>query len=301
VGFDTELTNFASGGVNGGNTVNRKELEQGFELTGTVEAGSSVIVEINGVSRAATVDTDGSWTVTFNADVLSDSDAERDAYGDYSVTPTITATDAAGNTAALSPSTPLSITIDTEIETPKITGTGTDGDDNLTNISIGELPEPNVTVNILETGGTTPEATATAFKVGSNTTIVFDDAVADGTNLLVTNEDAAGNKSSTLVMFEDNATETSFVNHTGAAEFNIDTLNLEFADQVNLTLTEADIDALSGNSDTLKIRGNSDDTVTLTGATSSGTQQVDGETFDVYTIGNDGTTLLVEEDVQVVI
>jgi hypothetical protein len=89
VGFDTELTNFASGGVNGGNTVNRKELEQGFDLTGTVEAGSSVIVEINGVSRAATVDTDGSWTVTFNADVLSNSDAERDAYGDYSVTPTI--------------------------------------------------------------------------------------------------------------------------------------------------------------------------------------------------------------------
>ena len=301
VGFDTELTNFASGGVNGGNTVNRKELEQGFDLTGTVEAGSSVIVEINGVSRAATVDTDGSWAVTFNADVLSDSDAERDAYGEYSVTPTITATDAAGNTAVLSPSTPLSITIDTEIDTPKITGTGTDGDDNLTNISIGELPEPNVTVNILETGGTTPEATATAFKVGSNTTIVFDDAVADGTNLLVTNQDAAGNTSSTLVMFEDNATETSFLNHTGAAEFNIDTLNLEFADQVNLTLTEADIDALSGNSDTLKIRGNSDDTVTLTGATSSGTQQVDGETFDVYTIGNDGTTLLVEEDVQVVI
>ena len=301
VGLDTQVTNFASSGVSGGNTVNRAELEQGFELTGTVEAGSSVMVEINGVSRAATVAADGSWTVSFDADVLTGSDAERDAYGEYSVTPTITATDAAGNTTVLSPDTPLSITIDTEVDTPAITGTGTDGDDNLTSISVDETSGENFTVNTLEADGTAPEATATAFDVGSNTMLAFDDAVADGTNLVVTSEDAAGNQSSVMVMFEDNATETSVLNHSGAAEFNVDTLNLEFADQVNLTLTEADINALSGNSDTLTIRGNSDDTVTVTGATSDGTREVDGETFDVYTIGDDGTTLLVEEDVQVVI
>ena len=301
VGLDTEVTDFATDGVSGGNTVNRAELEQGFELTGTVEAGSSVTVEINGVSQAATVAADGSWTVNFDASVLTGSDAERDAYGEYSVTPTITATDAAGNTTILSPDTPLAITIDTEVDTPAITGTGTDGDDNLTSISVDETSGESFTVNTLETDGTAPQATATEFEIGANTMLAFDDPVADGTNLLVTNEDAAGNQSSTMVMFEDNATETSVLNHAGAAEFNIDTLNLEFADQVNLTLTEADINALSGNSDTLTIRGNSDDTVTVTGATQNGTREVEGETFEVWTVGDGGTTLLVEEDVQVVI
>ena len=45
----------------------------------------------------------------------------------------------------------------------------------------------------------------------------------------------------------------------------------------------------------------SDDTLTITGATQSGTKTIDGEAYNVYTIGDDGTTLIVDEDVNTVI
>ena len=70
---------------------------------------------------------------------------------------------------------------------------------------------------------------------------------------------------------------------------------------VDLTLTEADINALSGNSDTVIVHGGSDDTLTITGAAATGTETIDGEAYNVYTIGDDGTTLIVDEDVNTVI
>ena len=69
----------------------------------------------------------------------------------------------------------------------------------------------------------------------------------------------------------------------------------------DLTLTEADINALSGNADTLTVHGEADDTLTITGASAAGTETIDGETYNVYTIGDDGTTLIVDEDINTVI
>jgi hypothetical protein len=103
-----------------------------------------------------------------------------------------------------------------------------------------------------------------------------------------------------MVVFEDGADATA-LDHAGLSQFNIDELNLVHADNVNLTLTEADINALSGNSDTLTVHGGSDDTLTISGATANGSQTIDGETYDVYTLGDDGTTILVDEDVNTVI
>jgi len=67
-----------------------------------------------------------------------------------------------------------------------------------------------------------------------------------------------------------------------------------------LSLTLQDVLDLSTTSNELTILGDIGDTVNATGFADSGlTRQVDGETFAIYT--NAGATLLVEEDINVVI
>lgn len=112
-------------------------------------------------------------------------------------------------------------------------------------------------------------------------------------------------------MIDQQSVSSDLLNSVG--EHNIDTLDLVFEDNgngANVTLTEEMINNMSSNSDTLVVRGddnvglNDDDnphTVTLTGGVAAGTETVDGETFDVYTIGDGDTRLLVEDDVNVVI
>jgi len=287
VALDTEVVNYGSETLQtSDDVVNTSELNSGFTLAGTVEEGSTVSVEIDGTTYPASVDDDGNWSLTLDGDDLGTD--SRD------VTATISATDEAGNEETIT----QDFSIDTDISTAVITGTGTDGDDNLTNINVEDTAD-SLSVSTLEANGTSEVQGTTSFDVGSSTMLMFDDVVADGTNLLVSTEDAAGNSSSTMVFFEDNATESGTIDHAGVSAFNIDQLNLEFADQVSLELTEADINALSGNSDSVTILGGSDDTVTLDGAEQNGTRDVDGETFNVYNFGD--TEILVEDDVNVII
>ena len=58
---------------------------------------------------------------------------------------------------------------------------------------------------------------------------------------------------------------------------------------------------MSDNSDTVVIHGGIDDTVTVTGAVNTGqTVNVNGETHAVYTLG-DSATLIIDDDINVVI
>lgn len=296
VGLDTEVVPFTfDADPTGDGVINVDELTDGFTLSGTVEIGSTVVITIEGTEYDATVDDSGNWTLDLDSDDIP--------AGNRTIEAVVTATDPAGNVATSTDDlgTELTFSVDTEYNTPVITGTSTDGVDNITRIEVSETSGDTFSVNTLESGGAAPQADFSTADLGSELLLSFDTPIADGTNLVVSSEDDAGNTSSTVVMFEDNATETSVLDHASISDFNVDRINLEFADQVNLTLTEDDINALSGNSDTLTILGGSDDTVTLTGATAAGTQTVDGETFDVYTIGDGDTTLLVEDDVNVII
>ena len=118
---------------------------------------------------------------------------------------------------------------------------------------------------------------------------------------MVTNTDSLNNTSGTLVILEDNATESGVLDHAALGNFNIDELDLATTTNVSLELDEATIKALSQNSDTLTIHsGDSDDTVTVTGATKTGTRSVDGEDYDVYTVGSDAT-LVIDQDITVII
>ncbi|MBG6550322.1 BapA prefix-like domain-containing protein [Pseudomonas aeruginosa] len=68
-----------------------------------------------------------------------------------------------------------------------------------------------------------------------------------------------------------------------------------------LTLTAAEVDALTDANNTLQITGENNDTLNVVGAVNTGTTQlINGITYDVYTFGS--TTLLIEDNtVQVVV
>ncbi|MFU3019239.1 Ig-like domain-containing protein [Pseudomonas aeruginosa] len=68
-----------------------------------------------------------------------------------------------------------------------------------------------------------------------------------------------------------------------------------------LTLTAAEVDAITDANNTLQITGENNDTLNVVGAVNTGTTQlINGITYDVYTFGS--TTLLIEDNtVQVVV
>ena len=67
-------------------------------------------------------------------------------------------------------------------------------------------------------------------------------------------------------------------------------------------IDEASLLALStnSNSNTLTIHGSGEDEVIIQGGMAQGTQNVDGQTFNVYSVGAEGT-LLVDQEISVTI
>jgi len=83
---------------------------------------------------------------------------------------------------------------------------------------------------------------------------------------------------------------------------NIERIDLGKGDSGSvLTLTAAEVDAITDSNNILQITGESNDTLNVVGAVNTGTtQQVNGITYDVYNFGS--STLLIEDNtVQVVV
>jgi large repetitive protein len=119
----------------------------------------------------------------------------------------------------------------------------------------------------------------------------------DGSNLLITATDTAGNASGTFLAFD--ALNTSVIDLAGpvAAGARIDAIDLSFAEDSTLTLTEAQILALSPDQRSLTIHGGSDDSLTLAGAMRDGTEVVEGRNYAVYSLGE--ARVIVDEDVRI--
>ena len=131
--------------------------------------------------------------------------------------------------------------------------------------------------------------------------IANSERVWEGTTLLVQAEDDAGNTSGTLMVIDKNGSPTLHVDHAIASGMNVETIDLTQAD-VELTITEAQIRALSENSDQITVRGGADDQVTITGAVKTGTQtDAMGQSFDVYSLGDDGAVILMDDEITNVI
>ena len=122
--------------------------------------------------------------------------------------------------------------------------------------------------------------------------------VPDGSHLVVTTGDAAGNNTSTLVVLDGDGNSVVDMSSAALGDFNIGAIDLEFADDSALTLSVSDLQALSDNDNSLVVHGGTDDTLTLNGAaTQTGTQTINGQDYDVYTVGDAAAELIVSQDI----
>ncbi|MEN8918889.1 MAG: Ig-like domain-containing protein [Octadecabacter sp.] len=293
VEVDTLVTHLTTADpVEGDNVVNFAEAVDGVTLTGTVEAGSTVLItyDHNGgqIVREATVDSSGNWSITYAGSEIPQ--------GEYDVNITIDSTDANGNTLSMTDE----FRVDTEVAIAP-TGIGTF----VENDAIGSLrvnaTDGDLSVSEISSRGSVNEIATQedAIDLGSSVLFDFDPTVPDGSHLVVTDTDDAGNTNSTYVVLDESGTNA--VDLSNLDGFNIGAIDLGVSTDSELTIDLSTLAGLSDNDNNLVIHGGSDDAVDLTGATSTGqSETIDGKSFDVYTMGDDAQ-IFIEDGVNVTI
>jgi hypothetical protein len=297
VDVDTEVVPFdmTSNSAGADQVVNAAEAAAGIDLGGTVEAGSTVVVTFDGtVYDNVVVDAAGNWSLTIPAgDIRA---------GDYEANITVDATDHVGNSARITDT----LSIDTEAPNGPIIMSQTEGTDGFRGISIeADMASGDVqSVAQVEANGSVSDVAL--LPIGSNsrgeTTLDFQQDVPNGSQLIVNSTDAAGNTSGTFLVLDDEAT-TNSVDLTSMAlgDYQIENLDLDFAEAASVVIDEASLLALSTNSNTLTIHGSAEDEVIIQGGMSKGTAVGDdGQTYNAYSVGAEGT-LLVDQDIPVTI
>lgn len=294
VRIDTIVSNMSISGtaVEGDNVVNASEYSDGVVLNGTTEIGSTVSVAINGVSQQATVAPNGDWSISFDPATLP--------FGDYTANVVVTATDAVGNVKSLN----TSFDVDTQApDAPLIRSFDKDARDGVVEIGT-ETTTDTFTITEITAGGSANNVTFTQTEntLRDRTDFEFTHGVPDGSQLVVTADDASGNSNSTLFVLDDVATDIVDLNVAALGQFDIGSINLSLAEDSQLTITADDLESLSSNSNTVRINGGSDDTVNIQGAVRANTTEtINGQTFDVYSLGNEGGSLVINEDINVII
>ncbi|MFU1477227.1 Ig-like domain-containing protein [Roseovarius sp. C7] len=285
------------GPVEGDNVVNASEASDGVTLTGQVEPGSTVSVDVFGERYDAVVDASGAWTLDIPA---GDIPQTEDSFAMV-----VTATDAAGNTSRIDDS----LVIDTTVpDQPDVVGYFRDhsGNRNTTiettdeDIAIHRVDEPGGAqeMNLYEAKDAFLNELTYHFLDGAGAP----QSIPDGSELVITGTDAAGNANSTYLVLDEAGATTVDLGGSNVDGFNIETVDLRFSDQTELTITAEMLEGLSENSDTLLVRGGTDDTLTISGATKTGTstETVGGESHSVYTFDN-GSSIIVDDDIKTVI
>ncbi|MEJ6397883.1 Ig-like domain-containing protein [Yoonia sp. 208BN28-4] len=279
-------------------TVNGAEAAQGLTIGGVVEQGSNpVMVSIARLGSSAvmateqaTVFDDGTWSVTFDADDIDQ--------GTYDATVTVTATDRAGNTDSISDN----FAVDTDPNAAPDIEDYTDSSSGVKGFSM-LTPDGVVDVDEVQFDGSSatdqPIGQRSDFDGETSIRFTSENYVQDGSHLIVTDTDTAGNTNSTLFVLDDTATNDVSFPMANLDGYNIGAIDLELAEDTDLTISVADIKAMSDNDDNLIIHGGVDDSVTLEGtATDTGdTQVINSQTYKVVDLGDD-STLLINDQIQ---
>lgn len=273
--------------IEGDNIVNQAEASDGINLSGRVEPGSTVMVDFEGTTLAANVDAAGNWSIAIPASAIP--------AGSYDADITVMATDAVGNTSTIADT----LAIDTEApEGPVIASYTRDGD-GIRGIST-ELSGDDLSVAQLNPDGSITDVAATQVDIPvlGETNFAFASDVPDGSHLIVSSTDNAGNTTGTYVVLDDeSANSTVDMSNTNLGNYQINQVDLQFAEEAHLTITEAQLVGLADGTDTLTVTGGSDDEVTITGANQTGSVTHGGQNFDVYSLGTG--TVLIEDDITV--
>ncbi|WP_417249629.1 Ig-like domain-containing protein [Celeribacter sp.] len=179
-----------AGSAGGDGMVNAGEMTGGVVLNGTGEAGSTVVVTVEGVERTTTVAGDGSWSVTYEPGSLPE--------GTYTAQVTAVSMDAAGNSATTSGT----FEVDTEMSLA-INGGHSGGDEVINaderggDLTFSGTSQPNATVVVTIEG---VEMTTSANESGVWSVTLPAGSVPEGeydTILSAVATDAAGNTATT--------------------------------------------------------------------------------------------------------
>ncbi|SLN39522.1 BapA prefix-like domain-containing protein [Roseisalinus antarcticus] len=276
--------------VTADNTLNAAEAAAGITLTGTVEVGATVEVEFEGLRRDAIVDGSGNWSVDYGAPEIP--------AGTYDAAVRIHATDQAGNERLITDT----FHVDTVAPDVPLVSSTDRGVGSLRSVGISGTDE-GLEVTELASDGTSQDLAIDAVPDTRfpETDLYFDTAVPDGSQLVISSTDEAGNQNATLFVLDEAGSNLVDIAHPGLGEFDVGSIDLNFALDSELTLSAADLEGLSANDNSLTIHGGSDDTVTMSGAAATGdTEEIGGRTYDVYTLGDEGGRVIVDEDITIV-
>ncbi|PID36488.1 MAG: hypothetical protein CR993_05335 [Rhodobacterales bacterium] len=297
VTVDTIVRDLTSNSVTADNVVNAAEAHFGMTLTGTTEAGStSVWVNFDGINRQATVDAAGNWSVEFTAAEVGSREEN--------VSVTVTATDAVGNVDTLD----STVAVDTIAPDATYIASYTRAGDEIRAISV-ETGSDDADVTELATDGSVNAVNYNAVTnplAADETMFGFSDPLPDGSHLLVTRTDAAGNSSTNLLASEDTTTDVINLGNAGLEGVNIDAIDLRIAENSDLTISAETLEGLSENSNVLTIHGSEDDTLNIdttdgsTFAATGETVTIGSDTYNVYTLGDDGGRLIVDDEINIV-
>lgn len=304
VQVDRLVRNVAPGATQlaGDGVLNAEEAAQGLVVNGTAEPGATVVIQISGGAPVTvTSGTNGLWSYTFTGTSVP--------RGEIDATVTVTATDRAGNVASYSQ--PL------EVDTIA-PGAPDIGGFHRTDIGVDRLTMDDATESydfsrVNQDGTVTHINAIERYDVDLGTTnFTFGNPVSggrtsltpvpDGSYLVVNTEDLAGNESSTLVVINNTNAASVDLNRSGLTQFDFSAIDLTFAPDALLMITESQILNMTGADKTIVIKGGADDKVTIvSGSHAAGaTQTIDGEVYNIYTVGSSGATVLLDADITVI-
>ncbi|NEX46457.1 Ig-like domain-containing protein [Pseudotabrizicola algicola] len=307
IAIDREVTPLRPGQemLSGDGYLNAREASEGLLVTGTSEPRSTVTVQmmvgdqVVGNAMRIVTDASGNWSTTFSSSNLP--------RGELNARVVVTAQDLAGNIDSYSqplvidtvaPGAPDVVKFErvsaglTRIVTQEVDGsyefTRIDANGNASHInavrSIDEVTgDENITFGSRGANGFTPTP------------------VPDGSYLVVDTTDLAGNQSSTLLIVNNTNAPDIDLSRPGLSNFDFSAIDLTFAPDADLTITEAQLLNITGADKTVLIKGGSDDRVEIIDGVNTGqTREVDGETYNIYTVGSSGATVLLDDDIQTV-
>ena len=295
VAVDTIVRNFAGAPVIAGDDiVNAAERAAGLTLTGTSEPFSTLVLHLaNGSEVTASVGADGLWSATFPASSLPT--------GEGNTTVTVTATDHAGNTASYTDSFRYDTVMPSDPWITNDAGTG-----NLISGVASAVSPDTLTYHAVAATGAAIDLHPTAqFDAGVDVNgsnvqshwAFFTAPVTDGSYLVINDTDAAGNEQSTLYLRSTTDVVVD-LDREGLQGFDFGTIDLS-SSHATLSLTDAQINSLTGADHQMAIRGGADDHVNIAGAVAGAHQVVNGESYTLYTLGSSGASVLVDDDINV--
>ncbi len=292
IAIDTVVADFnatdirVNTGVDG--ILNAREHALGLPVSGRAEVGSTISVTMNGHTERATANSEGIWSVNFTANQIPT--GERTG-----IPVTVTATDTAGNTSGPFTQT---FSVDTIAPaTPSVLRTE-DFAGGYSAITTTNTNDAYSFHRVDTTGGPTRVVADESLTGRGEDRFDFRTDIPDGSYLVINTRDAAGNEANTLFI-KNTATGVAVdLTREGLEAFDLSAIDLTRAPDARLTINAQQLEALTGPDQRLLVMGETTDQVSLQNVTNvQNDVTINGQRYDIYTLGNNGAQVLLEDDV----